>query len=368
MKEEGRARGGGPAATKQIGYDKEISSIQTILQKYDRDGLGALELSEIPNLLTDLGRDVGKVEEVLALLHEVDEERTTAGFEEIVQALKQVEQVGFEKITTPLALMRRLEQYRRQCEGKGDYKEARKAKTKFEELRTKEQLRQRRLIEQAQIHEMTEVEAAQKQQFLEFSAAWDRYMADYESTAYMSLERLKEQHAQEFSQLSDQIQKQPRVCKFSPELLELRRKQKALAKLGKYEDANQIKARADKLEKWEIAKYASQTVDSVQRLEEKLRTQQNKALNALLKRIQRDRGEQIRHRQLDSHRLMQRNKNLRQDLEKKQHLEFIRAEAAIKSILGNPEHAEKLLESQDAGFLEKLGIGGGAAGKAGGGI
>ena len=181
-------------------------------------------------------------------------------------------------------------------------------------------------------------------------------MADYESTAYMSLEKLKEQHAGEFEKLSDQIQKQPRVCKFSPELLELRRKQKWLWKLWKYEDANTVKLSADKLEKWEIAKYWSATVDSVHRLEQKLRVQHNKSLNWLLKRIQRDRGEQIRHRQLDSWRLLQRNKNLRADLEKKQHLEFQRAEAAIKSILANPEHAERLLEAQDASFLEKMGV------------
>ena len=80
-------------------------------------------------------------------------------------------------------------------------------------------------------------------------------MADYDSTAYMSLERLKEQHAQEFAQLSEQIEKQPRVCKFSPELLELRRKQHALAKQGRYEQAEQIKANADRLEKQEIAKW-----------------------------------------------------------------------------------------------------------------
>ena len=35
----------------------------------------------------------------------------------------------------------------------------------------------------------------------------------------------------------------------------------------------------------------------------------------------------------------------------------MRAEAAIKSILANPEHAEKLLEAQDSSFLERLGIG-----------
>jgi len=100
--------------------------------------------------------------------------------------------------------------------------EAQKARRKYEELRMKEEERQRKLVEQAQQHEMNEVEQAQKQQFLEFSSSWDRYMADYESTAYMSLERLKEQHAQEFAQFQGKMRKQQKPCKFSRELLELR--------------------------------------------------------------------------------------------------------------------------------------------------
>lgn len=52
---------------------------------------------------------------------------------------------------------------------------------------------------------------------------------------------------------------------------------------------------------------------------------------------------EVRHRQVDTERLLQRNKNLRTDLEKRQHFEFSRAQAAIKSILNNPEHSERLL-------------------------
>merc|ERR1719409_1007243 len=140
------------------------------------------------------------------------------------------------------------------------------------------QERQRKLVEAAQHHELNEVEQAQKQQFLEFSAAWDRYMADYESTAYMSLERLKEQHAQEFAAFQERLQRAPRQCKFSRELLELRRKQAALAKLGKYEDAFKVKDSADNLEKWEIARNASIASDSFRRQEQRLRQQQQKAL------------------------------------------------------------------------------------------
>ena len=60
-------------------------------------------------------------------------------------------------------------------------------------------------------------------------------MADYESTAYMSLERLKEQHGEELGKFQEMIRHQPARVKCSRELLELRRKQEALAKLGKYE-------------------------------------------------------------------------------------------------------------------------------------
>merc|ERR1711908_150682 len=73
----------------------------------------------------------------------------------------------------------------------------------------------------------------------------------------------------------------------------------------------------------------------------------------LKQRIQRDRGEQIRHRQTDSQRLIQRNKNLKADLAKKQHLEFCRAEAAIKSIMSQPDHAQRLLDENDPAYVAR---------------
>jgi len=202
-------------------------------------------------------------------------------------------------------------------------------------------------VDQAQIHEMSEVEDAQRQQFIGFSNAWDKYMADYEATAYMSLERLKEQHSEELGVFAKKMDEQPMRVKCSRELLELRRKQEALAKLGKYEDAWKVKEEGDQLEQWEQARSRSMVNESAKRQESRLSTQHRNALQALLKRIQRDRGEQIRHRQVDSQRLIQRNKNLKADLEKKQHLEFQRAQAAIRSIMSQPEHAQRLLDEHD---------------------
>ena len=90
-----------------------------------------------------------------------------------------------------LDFLRLLEEYRRKCEEEGNYSEAKKARSKFDELLKKETIRQKNNIRAAQEHELQNIEAAQKAQFLEFSQAWDNYMSDYEATAYLSLEKLK---------------------------------------------------------------------------------------------------------------------------------------------------------------------------------
>ena len=97
-----------------------------------------------------------------------------------------------------LDFLRLLEEYRKKCEIEGNYQEAKKAAGKFEELLRKETIRQKNNIRAAQEQELQNIEAAQKAQFLEFSQAWDNYMSDYEATAYLSLEKLKEKHMIEF--------------------------------------------------------------------------------------------------------------------------------------------------------------------------
>lgn len=338
-------------------YEGQIMNIQQIFAHFDHEGTGKVKVARVPDLIVALGRDLRLGREVARQVSGGDGSVDLVSFEEVVQKLKRAEEDAPKaqeiETTTPLLLLNRLHAYRKRCEQNGEYVEAQKARQKYEELRAKEEERQRMLVIQAQRHEMNEVEQAQKQQFLGFSAAWDKYMADYESTAYMSLERLKEQHATKFAELQEQFRRQPNRVKASRELLELRRKQEAMAKLGKYEEAWKVKEAADHLEEWEMARTASQVSDSARRIEEAEAKRQEKALAALLKRIQRDRGEQIRHRQTDSQRLIQRNQNLKVDLAKKQQLEFQRAEAAIRSIMSQPEHAQKLLDESDPAYVAR---------------
>jgi hypothetical protein len=104
--------------------------------------------------------------------------------------------------------LRLLNDYRKKCCKEMNLTEARRAALKFEDLKNKEMLRQLQNMKQAQEQELITVESAQRAQFLEFSSAWDNYMSDYEATAYLSLEKLKEKHLLEIQQLHDKIRKE----------------------------------------------------------------------------------------------------------------------------------------------------------------
>lgn len=60
----------------------------------------------------------------------------------------------------------------------------------------------------------------------------------------------------------------------------------------------------------------------VERKEALIKQKQQLELQAMLKRIQRDRNEQIKHRQSESHKLLKRNNNIKNDLLQRQRLEY----------------------------------------------
>lgn len=63
-------------------------------------------------------------------------------------------------------------------------------------------------------------------------------MSDYEATAYLSLEKLKEKHLLEISQLQERIRKEFKIkLKFSKELMEMRKQVHTLISIKQYDEA-----------------------------------------------------------------------------------------------------------------------------------
>jgi len=120
----------------------------------------------------------------------------------------------------------------------------------------------------------------------------------------------------------------------------MRKKEHALVKLKKYEEAEAVKEKADALEMKERQKLDQDFGDQLAKRETKTKGVQQLSMAALLKRIQSDRNEQVKQRQQDSMRLIQRNKNLLNEVLIMHGLEMKKALEALKQTLGSTKAQE----------------------------
>ncbi len=157
-------------------------------------------------------------------------------------------------------------------------------------------------------------------QFSDFNAAWDKYMEDYDNMAQMYIQQMTERHALVLLEYQKQLRHElsGKPPKWSRELLEYRRKQHILARNKQYAEAQKLKKVSDKVEEKERKEMEREQAVMFARREAKYRQQQQSELSALLKRIEVRRREHIKQRNLDSKRLLQRNRNVQQVLEQKQ--------------------------------------------------
>jgi len=235
-----------------------------------------------------------------------------------------------------MEFLRILEEYRVKCEEEGDYLEAGRAHEQLETLRKQEEKRQQKAVRARQIAERSDVQIAHNMQYQDFNQAWDRYLDEYDKMAQMYIQQMTERHAVNLLDFQRTLQTQmgEKPPKWSRELLEWRRRQHMLARQKSYAEAQRIKKVADKLEEKEKKGVESDVAAVFARKEGQFRQQQQALeLQALLKRIDARRKEHIKQRNLDSKRLMQRNRNVQAVLESKQAVESNRVFTDIRKNL-----------------------------------
>lgn len=174
-------------------------------------------------------------------------------------------------------------------------------------------------------------------------------MSEFDSMAHMYITQMTERHAHNLLEYQRQLQKEisDKPPKWSRELLEWRRRQHIMARQRKYTEAEKIRKISDKMEEKERRLMEQSQATLFARKEAKFRQQQQAELQALLKRIEARRKEHVKQRNLDSKRLLQRNRNVQQVLESKQTCETMKLFADIKKNLlaavveGRNTHKEK---------------------------
>ncbi len=233
--------------------------------------------------------------------------------------------------------LRILEEYRVKCEEEGNYLEAGRSHKQLQILRKQEEKRQQKAIQARQISERQDVQLAHNMQFSEFNNAWDKYMEDYDNMAQMYIQQMTERHALVLLEFQKELRNEmaAKPPRWSRELLEQRRKQHVCARNKQYAEAQKLKKICDKVEEKERKEMEQGQSVVFARREAKFRLQQQAELQALLKRIECRRKEHIKQRNLDSKRLLQRNRNVQSVLESKQSAETQRLFSEIKKSLMN---------------------------------
>jgi len=121
-----------------------------------------------------------------------------------------------------------------------------------------------------------------------------------------------------------------------------------------YDGASYFKYLADELEQFEKIAYQDKLVEKFERQEKILRKKQENFMINFLKRVQRDRDEQLCHRQQDSKILIQRNKNMLRDMNKRHQIEYKKTVEFLKYALGNkaPKPAKNLILSDNTSMMQ----------------
>ena len=228
-----------------------------------------------------------------------------------------------------------LEEYRCKCEDDGNYLEAQRADQQLGTLRKQEAKRQSKTLRAKQIAERQDVQIAHNMQYADFNHAWDQYMEEYDTMAQSYISQMTGKHSADLKTFQEGLHKEimDRPPKFSKELIEWRRREHMLARQKNYTEAQKIKKVADTMEEKERSRMHDDYKSVFSRKEGKFRSQQQAELQALLKRVDGRRKEHIKQRNLDSKRLLQRNRNVQAVLESKQATETVKKLSDIKTTL-----------------------------------
>mmetsp|Transcript_39709 Transcript_39709/g.60854 ORF Transcript_39709/g.60854 Transcript_39709/m.60854 type:complete len:128 (+) Transcript_39709:971-1354(+) len=105
----------------------------------------------------------------------------------------------------------------------------------------------------AQQRELINIENAQRIQYQEFADAWDKYMSDYEQTAFDLVEQLKAKQDQELDEMRQFVtEKFYNDHRWNKQIIELRKQERIYFSVKDYVNAEKVKLICQTLEKKEV--------------------------------------------------------------------------------------------------------------------
>ena len=252
-------------------------------------------------------------------------EPTEHSYDQIdIMARKVLEEIATVGTSADVALdeyIKVLAEYRRNCEAKGNYKEAELVQHVLKHLKLEEESRHVRALTEQQDMEKMGLEEAHLLEFQTFNRIWNEKIDSFEEHQLdleaMTLERHSMELAKFHAQMTEQM---PRRIKFSKDLLNLRSIQETLARQRNYAEAQKMKQKADRIESLELDKLNKERGDVYFKKETQILSRHRNELLAMRKRMERGRLELERARKRELEMLLQRYNNVKRGLEGQQNI------------------------------------------------
>lgn len=241
-----------------------------------------------------------------------------------------------------------LEKHCLSCQKEGKYTEAALAKSQRQILCDQEALRAHEKIGAERLAERAAIEEAHMNELRQANEFCDQKLAEFEKQATLLQSELLAKHQEERKAYLLKLQMaEPRMPRWSKELLRQRAVQESLGKLGRYSEAGRVKAQADELETKEYEEWGAKRQARMANLDAQYQQKQKLEMCGLQHRIQSGRNEQkkAKHNELD--RLVQRHLNVMMQLDSQQRMFQKRIEknltstprpssAGLRSTIGTP--------------------------------
>ncbi|EAR90957.2 hypothetical protein TTHERM_00145620 (macronuclear) [Tetrahymena thermophila SB210] len=248
--------------------------------------------------------------------------------------------------------------HQKQCQSESKYVEAEMAKQRVKELKILLEKRTKEDIKSRHSREMSEIQKAYLEEMDQFNGFWDKKVFDYDENSNKVEKELIQKQEMEMDSFIKDLEKSLDIRpKDSTELLNLRKVEAELAKNEDYMQAHIIKQKIYQVEREEIEKYQFERQKRMKNLISQLKIKHSTELQALQKRIQAGKEEQVKLRSIEFERLLQKFMIAKKDLQQTQVNETNQYSKAVK--LGSVILASKQVsQSQisNASFQKNLAI------------
>lgn len=207
----------------------------------------------------------------------------------------------------------------------GNYLEAGKVKRRLDEIKTFLSNQKKSTLSNQQNSELQQLEENYLNDIFNFNQEWDQKLNFFNQSAKETEEEINTRHQQELEAfMRKEEEKLPKIVKFSPECLNIKKIESELVRLEKYviklikfryDDAHYLKTKREKIERAEIDRFEKENTEKLRLKCEILTHKQNLERSALRQKLDTEFELMKKQKETELSKIILKFKNKRKDLE-----------------------------------------------------